>query len=308
MLVPTNACSAATVAKIRSTMAKLMLNWLWRLNRTRRLVRWPIKCLIVALTLLWVCFPNPARLAEHLSHWRNPNALIEPDAPALTPLVAALRPKLEGVSDPQETFRIVEKFVRKEIPYDWDWNTWGCADYLPTVTEVIEKGREDCDGQAVIAASLLRHFGFHTQLVANFAHMWVRTDRGEFMGPGKNKAVVATREGPKFRLRGLLELPKSTAFGVAVFPLMRELIVLGVLGLMLVDRNRRAISQGFRLAIMTAALIALRYASVDYRQQILWLQALAVVAIVACIVVQTRRPTCEISSSTSSTERPPNAT
>ncbi len=273
-----------------------MLTRLWRLNDTRRLVRWPIKCGIVAFTVLAVCFPNPVRLARHLAHWSDPNALIEPDAPALAPMVAALRPQLAELDDPRDALRAVEKFVYREIPYDWDWNTWGSADYLPTVTEVIEMGREDCDGQAVVAASLLRNFGFKTELVANFAHMWVRTDKGELMGPGKNKAVVATKDGPKLHLRGLLELPKSTAFGIAVFPLMRELIVLAVIWLLLIDRRRRALRQGVGLVLFGVALLLLRDASHDYREPVVWLQLLATVTMVVCVIVQIRRPACEISS------------
>lgn len=273
-----------------------MLRWLWRLNDTRRLVRWPIKCGILAFTVLAVCFPNPVLLARHLAHWRDPNALIEPDAAALAPMVAALRKQLAGLDDPRDVLRAVEKFVYAAIPYDWDWNTWGSADYLPTVTETIEMGREDCDGQAVVAASLLRNFGFKTELVANFSHMWVRTDKGEVMSPGKNKAVVATKHGPELHLRGLLELPKSMAFGIAVFPLMREIIVLVVIWLLLIHRRRRALRQGVRLFLFAVALLVLRGASEDYRKPVVWLQWLATVTMVASVIAQVRRPACEISS------------
>ncbi len=259
-------------------------------------MRWPIKCGILAFTVLAVCFPNPVRLARHLAHWRDPNALIEPDAAALAPMVVALRSQLTGLDDPRDALRAVEKFVHTEIPYDWDWNTWGSADYLPTVTEVIEMGREDCDGQAVVAASLLRNFGFETELVANFAHMWVRTDKGELMGPGKNKAVVATEHGPKLHLRGLLELPKSTAFGIAVFPLTRELIVLAVIWLMLIHRRRRALHQGIWLVLFAVAFLLLRSASHDYRNPVVWLQWLAMATMVASVIAQVRRPACDISS------------
>lgn len=266
-----------------------MLAWLWRLNKTRRLVRWPVKCMVLGLTILFVCFPNPARLITHLRHWSDPNALIEPDAPALAPMVEALRPRMRDADQPTDALRIVERFVHSTIPYDWDWNTWGTVDYLPTVSEVIERGREDCDGQAVVAASLLRNFGFQAELVANFSHMWVRTDRGETMGPGKNRAVVATKDGPRFSLRGLLELPRATAFGVGVFPLVRELVILGVLWLMLLSKHRSAWRQLLALLVFTGGLFALRHASHDYRNQVAWLQLLAVFAMLAGLFVQVRR-------------------
>jgi len=266
-----------------------MLTWLWWLNGRRRLIRWPIKCAIVTFTVLAVCFPNPARLVRHLEHWRDPNALIEPDAPALMPMVEALRPQMAATKRPQEALHVVERYVYSQIHYDWDWNTWGSADYLPTVTEVIEKGREDCDGQAVVAASLLRNFGFKSELVANFAHMWVKTDRGEAMGPAKNRAVVATENGPKFSWRGLWELPKAAAFGVAVFPLGRELIVLGVLWLMLWDRRRTRLRQALAVAVFGGGLIALRAGSYDYRHPVAWLQILATAAIFAGVLAQLGR-------------------
>ncbi len=263
-----------------------MLAWLRRLNNTRRVFRWPIKCAILGLTVLMVCFPNPARLVTHLRHWQDPNALIEPDAPALAPMVEALRPKMAAAKQPKEALRIVERFVYSKIRYDWDWNTWGSADYLPTVTEVIEMGREDCDGQAVVAASLLRNFGFEAKLVANFAHMWVKTERGEAMSPGKNRAVVATKDGPKYSLRGLLELPKATACGVAVFPLLRELIVLGVLWLMLWDERRTKLRQVLAMLVFAGGLVALRPASRDYREPIIWLQLLATTGMFAAVISQ----------------------
>lgn len=269
-----------------------MLGFLLRLNHARRLIRWPVKCAILGVTILMVCFPNPSRLVTHIRHWQDPNALIEPNAPAMAPMIEALRPQIVAAKQPQDALRIVERFVYSHIRYDWDWNTWGSADYLPTVTEVIEQGREDCDGQAVLAASLLRNFGFKTELVANFAHMWVRTDQGEAMSPGKNRAVVATKEGPKFSLRGLIELPKATAFGIAVFPLFRELVVLGVLWLMLWNEKHTARRQALMLMLFGGGLVALRAGSHDYRQPVAWMQLTATLTMVVAVFVQVGRSSC----------------
>lgn len=251
------------------------------LNKLRWYLRLPIKWVIFALTVLAVCFPYPRLLIRHVQHWRDPNALIEPDAPAIQPLVEELGQQLSNDLAPHEVLKRVERYVYNKIEYEWDWNTWGTADYLPTVTEAIEMGKEDCDGQAVVAASLLRRFGFQVQLVTDFAHMWVKTDRGETMGPGKKKAIVATDRGLRFQLSGLKELPKAFAHGTAVFPLVREAIILGMLWLLLLRPKGDIVLSLVGLACFTGALICLRNGGRDYYHPILWMQRVGMLAIVA---------------------------
>jgi len=261
-----------------------MLRWLWRLNEARRWVRWPTKLALVCLTALVVCFPHPKRFIQQLHRWRNPNALIEPDAPALRPMIEELEPEVAALKDPKAVLRLIEAFVYKHVPYDWDWNTWGMADYTPTVAQVIQKGREDCDGRAVLAASLLRHFGFDAHLVSNFAHVWVSTPRGDAMGPGKRKAIVATDKGVKFNWRGLAVLPRAAGFGIAVFPRLRELMILLVVWLMIISRRVPLKRQLALLGMMTAALLLLGEAGASYRHPIVWLQILATLVLLAATI------------------------
>ena len=142
----------ANSGDVRKTRA---MNKLFVLNRLRWPLRIPVKWAIFAVVVLLVCFPYPHMLIRHVRHWRDPDALIAPDAQVLRPFVEELLPLLDNRS-PEEALEHVERYVYEKIPYEWDWNTWGVADYLPTVEEVMEKGVEDCDGRAVIAASLLR--------------------------------------------------------------------------------------------------------------------------------------------------------
>jgi hypothetical protein len=261
------------------------MNRLLVLNKLRWPLRLPIKWAIFALVVLAVCFPYPRLLVRHLQHWRDPNALIEPDAPAIQPLVEELRPHVQEDLPPREALKRVERYVYDKIAYDWDWNTWGTADYLPTVAEVIEMGREDCDGRAVVAASLLSHFGFNAQLVCDFAHVWVKTDRGEIMGPGKKRAIVATERGVRLHLSGLTELPKAFAHGVAVFPLFREAIILGIFWLLLLRPNGGIACSLVGLTFFVATLICLRLGGREYRHPVLWLQWVAVGCALAGIYV-----------------------
>ena len=250
------------------------------LNELPWYARLPAKWTLFGLTVLLVCFPYPGRLVAHINHWRDPNALIEPDAAAIQPLVEELRPQMTDDLSSADALRRVERFVYEKLPYDWDWNTWGTADYLPTVTEAIEMGREDCDGRAVLAASLLRHFGFETQIVTDFAHVWVKTDKGETMGPGKNKVVVATKEGLRVQWDGLSEIPRAMAYGLGVFPLGRELIIIAALWLLLLRRGGRVAPAVVGLAALVGGLVLVRVGSKVYLHPTVWMQWLGVTVFV----------------------------
>lgn len=254
--------------------------------------RLPIKWAILGLTVFLVCFPYPNLFVRHLRHWRNPNALIEPDAPALQPWVAELRPALPADLSPPETLRRVERFVYEKVPYEWDWNTWGLSDYMPTVTEIIEMGREDCDGRAVIAASLLEKFGVKAQIVTDFAHVWVKTDKGELMGPGRRKAVIATDRGLQIHWREMVHLPHASLYGIAVFPLIRQLIVLFVAWGLLLRTNVGAARSLLAIVLLCTGLLVLRKGASEYLKPVQWMQisgALAMATAVGLLLLRGRR-------------------
>ena len=257
---------------------------LFGLNNLRWYLRLPIKWVVLAFTVLAVCFPYPARLVQHVRHWRDPNALIEPDAPALQPLFERVRPLVADASSPTKALNTVRDFVYDEIKYAWDWETWGTADYLPTVTEAIRMGREDCDGRAVVAASLLRKLVYKSQIVTDFTHVWVKTDKGETMHPGSRKAVVATADGLKINYGAFMQVPQATAYGIAVFPVGRELIVLVAMWLLLLRPKGGVVSSLTGLALLICGLILLRVASEDPRHPIEWMQILAAACMLAAIV------------------------
>lgn len=234
------------------------------LNRRRWYVRWPVKWAIFGLAYTIVCFPYPRLAIRHIIHWSNPNAMIEPDAPSLQPMAAEMRAGIPPGLPVPKVLAWVEDFVYQKVPYEWDWNTWGMADYLPTLDEVIRAGKEDCDGRAVVAASLLRNLGYDARLVTDFAHVWVSTPYGDTMGPGKTKTIEVTEKGFKVDYRGILRLPRILGYGIAVFPFERELILLGVLWLLLLGRagvGRAMICLG----LLVAGLILLRYGAANYR-------------------------------------------
>ncbi|MCB9863862.1 MAG: hypothetical protein H6820_10945, partial [Phycisphaerales bacterium] len=135
---------------------------------------------------------------------------------------------------PKRVQKEVERFVYEKVKYDWDWNVWGSADYMPTVAEMFENAKndpggvihEDCDGRAVMAASVLRRLGYQSSIVTDLRHVWVVTPQGEWMGPGRGKTMKSSKDGNKVNLLATISnVPVSLSYGVAVFPLWRELIL-----------------------------------------------------------------------------------
>ncbi len=229
--------------------------WWWRA---------PAKGAILAATVFLVCFPYPNLFIRNVQHWRNPNALIAPEAEGLQPWLDELRPKLEGKPAGAEALKVVEGFVYEKVPYAWDWDTWGVADYLPTVPETLQAGAEDCDGRALISASLLRNLGYKADLVTDGMHVWVKTDHGETMSPGRLPKLIEAKDGQvKIRWSNLLNIPKSSAFAVSVFPLGRELIILLVFWSLAVRTGMRPIITGACLTMLVGGLLLLRATGAD---------------------------------------------
>ena len=242
------------------------------LNALRWYLRWPVKVVVFAFALLAVLFPYPNLLARHIDHWRNPNGLIEPQAAELTPLLEELAPQLTPELSARDTLRTVERFVYLKVPYAWDWENWGTADYLPTLAEVFERGKEDCDGRAVVAASLLARLGYQAELVTDFGHVWVKTERGETMSPGKRQALRVTDEGIELLPGALGQVVRNLAYGIAVFPLRRELLVLLVLWWLLLQRGGGKLCSLVGLVLLLDGLLILRLSGTSYRNPILAMQ------------------------------------
>jgi len=224
-----------------------------RLHHRSWPLRFAVKFAIVLATVLAVCYPHPRILVRHISHLRRPSALVDAGAPQLASLDAELSLRLGGAVNPPAILAAVEGLVEDRIVYAFDWDTWGVVDYLPTVAEVTEKGREDCDGRAVLAASLLRRRGIAADLVTDGTHVWVWTPFGQTMSPTGVATWHATDQGGKFDWRGLGIIPRGTAYGLAVFPWARELIVLAVAwGTLLRPGGGRARAVGSMLFLLAA--------------------------------------------------------
>lgn len=230
--------------------------------------RWAFKWLIFAGVTGLTLFPYPTQTWRHVQHILNLESMVEPNAPELARWdddMATLRatakqqagPGLE--SEPHAMQRLVERFVLDHVKYDWDWNLWGSADYMPTVAEMFRQGdtaadkqiREDCDGRAVMAASLMRRLGFDSHIVTDLRHVWVTTKQGEWMGPGRAKTIQSTAKGNETSiLATAANLPVALSYGVAVFPFWRELVIAATAFVLLWHRR-----SGWRTGLIGGVLL-----------------------------------------------------
>lgn len=127
-----------------------------------------------------------------------------------------------------EQLSIVEQVVYAAVPYAHDWETWGVMQYTPTVGEALAAGHEDCDGRAVVAASLLRRLGMEAWIISDLQHAWVRTPVRDVMGAGLGEATVKQDQqgGPvtiNWNWSMVSNVTRGTSFGIGVFPLTRML-------------------------------------------------------------------------------------
>jgi len=237
------------------------------LHQLPRRQRWPLKAGFFLLTLLLALYPRVWLLPITIARLADANTVIDPTEPRLASLEDQVRAHSADPPDLAVLRQRVEQVVYQHIPYAFDWETWGVMSFLPTTAEVLDRRRADCEGRAVVAASLLRRLGYEAWLVADLKHMWVVardpvTDRAyELMSPGAGaRSVVATPEGTRITLdRGLLSnLGRGLAFGIAVFPLHRELIIAGALALVTLQPRSSMRRRVSGVALLITSLFLLR--------------------------------------------------
>lgn len=232
--------------------------------------RYPLKLALFLLITVVVLYPRVWMLPVWLGRLSDLDALIEPNEPSLSALHAD--PRLDGIHGVpfREALTRVEVVVYDHVPYAFDWDTWGVMDYVPTVREALAQGREDCDGRAVVAASLLRRLGFDAALVCDLKHVWVAARESPtstqpaigLMGPGEGDASIqSTPEGSRLAFTpGLIaNIGRGLAFGVAVFPLPREVILVAAAGLLTLHPRVRFWQWIIGGVLLAAALALLRW-------------------------------------------------
>jgi hypothetical protein len=70
----------------------------------------------------------------------------------------------------------VSKFIRQRIKYTEDIINYLSWDYRPSISEVLNRGSDDCDGQAIVACSLLILRGYDSYVLIGKWHAWVEVE------------------------------------------------------------------------------------------------------------------------------------
>ena len=195
-------------------------------------VRVPLKLAAFTFVVLVVLYPKVWLLPRWVGRLHDLDRTLEPEHPGLAEFETAVRARVEDVATEKDLLKVVQQVVYQRIPYAWDWDVWGVVDYIPTTDEVLRAGCEDCDGRAVVAASLLRRLGREAWLASDLLHVWVVTPQGETMSPGAGeKTIQSGPEGTRLRVttQTAVNLNRGLLFGISVFPLLRQLIILAAL-------------------------------------------------------------------------------
>lgn len=239
----------------------------WRkLQRARFWIRIPVKAGLFAAITFAVLFPHPVLFARHIQHLRHIDALTDPRDPATESVSrefdAYLSREHVDAQDTAALLRAVERFVYARVPYAYDWDNWGLADYLPSVSDILAQGREDCDGRAVLAVALLRGRGIQAELVGDPRHVWVRTPQGEAMNPLGPAVFSHDSAGTHVRWAELIDIGPF-AFGVSVFPISRELIILLTVWLLILPLSMPRGAAMILGWLLLEALVILRVAGAN---------------------------------------------
>lgn len=207
-------------------MRHFMMFW----KKTARLSFWRrllLKISIFGVILFLVLYPRPRLFIRQLKNYFQMDALIQPDFAGLERINREIDLLLENKErTPRQEFLTVQSYVYRHIKYAYDWETWGNIDFWPTAQQVWELRQEDCDGRAILAASILRSRGFESaRLAGNVRHIWVEVEDYELMGPDTEKTI--RREGDKFVVTfpSLRMLMGSAAIYIADFPAIRHLLL-----------------------------------------------------------------------------------
>jgi hypothetical protein len=126
---------------------------------------------------------NPLTWGTQVDRFLSPQQLILPEATA-----DLYREMEENVKDdPAQVFSVIEW----KVQYATDLFNYGALNHLATAEEVLRRGKDDCDGQAVVLCSVLRYAGYDAFAVIGPYHSWVEVE-------GNPPTLVNYKEGTWF--------------------------------------------------------------------------------------------------------------
>jgi hypothetical protein len=116
---------------------------------------------------------NPLIWKTQIDRFTSPNQLIQPDKVAL--FYEEMREEIK--EDPEDIFW----YIKFKVKYSNDLVNHGAFNHLATAEEVLQSGRDDCDGQAVLLCSVLRYAGYEAYTLIGASHSWVEVQEEEIL-------------------------------------------------------------------------------------------------------------------------------
>ena len=116
---------------------------------------------LIALLLFagFVLYPDPTRLLVSIKRLVR----FPVDAAAVEPIARTL----------PNNYQAVENYALATVPWANAWKVYGMPWYFPTVQQVIADRAGDCQGQALLIASILSAKGMPYTIRYSFDHVWI---------------------------------------------------------------------------------------------------------------------------------------
>lgn len=201
----------------------------------------------LAAGIVFLLFPHPGRAWREIRTLRDPNAMISPEDPAVADLSAEIDAAMPGTLDRPAQIAWIEGFVEKRIVYTNDWDQWLNVDYWPTPSETMASGREDCDGIAVLTASVLKRRGFRPRIEASYEHVWLEVEGERILNPDKETNF----DGEHWSLPGFGLILSWLRYSLTSFPLWRwATLVLWTFFVLRWPNRRRFVIEGIAMTLL----------------------------------------------------------
>ncbi|KAF0245778.1 MAG: hypothetical protein FD180_1317 [Planctomycetota bacterium] len=244
-----------------------------------------VRAALFAAGFVFLLFPHPGRAIREFRTLRDPNALISPGDPAVAKLSSEVDAAMPKGLDRAHQVGWIEKFVEKRISYVNDWDQWWNVDYWPSPSETLASGREDCDGIALVTASLLRHRGFRARIEASYEHVWVEVEGERILHPD----VETNFDGEGWSLPGLKIILPWWRYSLSTFPLWRwgTVIAWGVIVLRWPNRKRAVVE----FSALFVSLLLSSLAARSFPDPLFAIVLIVTLAIAACTLFRRIRAT-----------------
>jgi hypothetical protein len=201
---------------------------LWQWLSVRPFVcRLGLKILILFFVFLAMTFPNPFLTIKQIEAYRDIESLFVMDFPELAAINVSIDSLLPENYTFEDEYKTIIRFVYNHIRYQYDWDNWINSEYWPPADQVWRRGREDCDGRAILAVVIFRSRGYaDATVVGSMTHLWIKVGDQELMGAQPEK-IMEMQDGQKrMRMPKLSYVLKAAAQQLDSYPIFRMIVIL----------------------------------------------------------------------------------